>query len=201
MVAGVCHFVFLPFRPEIMLREKTPCKKTKRPNDATRKDEVTKSATRKFEIPTRKDGKKHTKRRIFKTVNLSSFRVALFRLFAWRYFIFSRGLISSFRYFVFCVALFRLFVISSFRVVLFRLFVISSFRLPVLMRSSNCHSLIWFKAEKIYICVCVFRYQLWKKLGMIGRHNILFCQNILYRYCIFQYSFRQIWQQFAHNSQ
>ena len=57
---------------------------------------------------------------------ISSFRVALFRLFV----------ISSFR-----VALFRLFVISSFRVALFRLFVISSFRLPVLMRSSNCHSL------------------------------------------------------------
>ena len=26
-------------------------------------------------------------------------------------------------------------------------------------------------------------------LGMVGRHNIFFCQNILYRNCIFQYIF------------
>ena len=32
-----------------------------------------------------------------------------------------------------------------------------------------------------------FRFQLWKNLGMVDRHNILFCQNILYRYCIFFY--------------
>ena len=30
---------------------------------------------------------------------ISSFRVALFRLFAWRYFVFSRGVLSSFRFF------------------------------------------------------------------------------------------------------
>ena len=28
-----------------------------------------------------------------------------------------------------------------------------------------------------------------KKLGMVSQHNILFCQNILYRNCIFQYIF------------
>ena len=43
-----------------------------------------------------------------------------------------------------------------------------------------------------------------KKLGMVGRHNILFSQSILYRNCIFQFifpHFPQIWQHFAHNSQ
>ena len=43
-----------------------------------------------------------------------------------------------------------------------------------------------------------------KKLGMVGRHNILFCQNILYRNCVFQNIFpifQQIWQHFAQNSQ
>ena len=39
---------------------------------------------------------------------------------------------------------------------------------------------------KKYVC---FRFQLWKKLGMVGRHNILFYKNILYWYCIFQYIF------------
>ena len=47
---------------------------------------------------------------------------------------------------------------------------------------------------------CVFQVSALKKIGMIGRHNILFCQNILYRNCIFQYIFpifQQIWQHFA----
>ena len=61
-VAGLCHFVFSSFRPEITPRkkrkdEKTPREKTKRRNNATRKDEITKPATRKVEIPTRKDEK------------------------------------------------------------------------------------------------------------------------------------------------
>ena len=30
--------------------------------------------------------------------------------------------------------------------------------------------------NKLYVC---FRFQLWKKVGMVGRHNILFCQNII----------------------
>ena len=41
--------------------------------------------------------------------------MAFFRLFAWRYFVFSRGVISSFRYFVFSRGVF-----SFFRVALFR---------------------------------------------------------------------------------
>ena len=53
-----------------------------------------------------------------------------------RLFVISRGVISSFRYFVFSRG-----VISSFRYFVFSRGVISSFRLPVLMRSSNCHSL------------------------------------------------------------
>ena len=39
------------------------------------------------------------------------------------------------------------------------------------------------------ITVCVFQGSALKKLGMVGRHNILFCQNILYRNCIFRYIF------------
>ena len=35
--------------------------------------------------------------------------------------------------------------------------------------------------------ICVFQVSALKKLGMVGRHDILFCQNILYRNCIFQY--------------
>ena len=37
--------------------------------------------------------------------------------------------------------------------------------------------------------ICVFQRSALKKPGMVGRHNILFCQNILYRNCIFQYIF------------
>ena len=52
--------------------------------------------------------------------------------------------------------------------------------------------------------ICVFQVSALKKLGMVGRHNILFDQNIFYRNCIFQYifpHFQQIWQHFAHSSQ
>ena len=83
MVAGLCHFVFSSFRPEITPCEKTkrrhakrrkdeitPCEKTKRRNNATRKDEITKPATRKVEIPTRKDEKTPREKTPFKTVNL-----------------------------------------------------------------------------------------------------------------------------------
>ena len=37
--------------------------------------------------------------------------------------------------------------------------------------------------------ICVFQVSALKKLGMVGRHNILFCQNILRTKCIFQYIF------------
>ena len=34
------------------------------------------------------------------------------------------------------------------------------------------------------MCVCVFQVSGWKKLGMVGRNNILFCQNsLLSRWC------------------
>ena len=33
--------------------------------------------------------------------------------------------------------------------------------------------------------MCVFQVSALKKLGMVGRHTVLFCQNILYRNCIF----------------
>ena len=49
------------------------------------------------------------------------------------------------------------------------------------------HTLKGFLMPKnIYMCVSGFSSE---KLGMVGRHNILFCENILYRNCIFQYSF------------
>ena len=37
--------------------------------------------------------------------------------------------------------------------------------------------------------MCVFEVSPLKKLGIVGRHNILFYKNILYRYCIFHYIF------------
>ena len=110
-------------------------------------------------MPTRKDEKTPCEKMPFKTVNLSSFRVALcvfssfrgalirffvfslgvllsfrvasFRLFTWRLFVFSRGVFSRGVISSFCVALVSIFVISSFRVALFRLFVISSFRVAL----------------------------------------------------------------------
>ena len=40
--------------------------------------------------------------------------------------------------------------------------------------------------------ICAFQVSALKKLGMVSRHYILFCQNILYRNYIFQYIFQQI---------
>ena len=93
MVAGLCHFVFSP------------------QNNATRKDEKMKS-------PTRKDDKLtflnsvfscgvfssfRVRISIFREAGfvISSFRMALFRLFAWRYFVISSFHVASFRRFVF----------------------------------------------------------------------------------------------------
>ena len=42
------------------------------------------------------------------------------------------------------------------------------------------------KAKK---CMCVSGFSSVKKLGMVGRHNILFCRTILHGNCIFQYIF------------
>ena len=47
------------------------------------------------------------------------------------------------------------------------------------------------KKKNIYMCVSAL-----KKLGMVGWHNILFCQNILYRNCIFQYIFFPFFSRF-----
>ena len=60
MVAGLCHFVFSPRNKATRNNEKTPREKTKhakRQNNAMGKDEITKPATRKVEIPTQKDEK------------------------------------------------------------------------------------------------------------------------------------------------
>ena len=35
--------------------------------------------------------------------------------------------------------------------------------------------------------ICVFQVSALKKIGMVGRHYILFYRNILYEYCIFYY--------------
>ena len=158
-------------------------------------------------------------RGVFSRSVISPIRVALFRLFAWLLFVFlrgvfSRGVFSRGVILFFRVALFRLFVISSFawscfvfssfRLFVWRYFVFLLFRLFAFLYSCAVRIVTrWFdlRPKKIYMCVCVQVSALKKKLGMIGRHNILFCQNILYRYCIFQYIFQQIWQPFAHNSQ
>ena len=52
--------------------------------------------------------------------------------------------------------------------------------------------------------ICVFQVSALKNLGMVGRHNISFCQNILYRNYMFQYivpHFSANLTTFAHNSQ
>ena len=90
--------------------ERTPSEKTKRRNNATRKDENTKSATRKDDKLTVLNvvflhgvflywnfdfscgGFRYF---VFSRGVISSFRMALFRLFAWRLFVFWRGVISG----------------------------------------------------------------------------------------------------------
>ena len=116
MVAGLCHFVFSSFRPEITPREKTkrrkdatrkdeitPCENTKSRNNATRKDEITKPATRKVEIPTRKDEKTPREKTPFKTCQFVVFSRGSFRLFAWRYFVFSSFRLAFFRPLYTCI--------------------------------------------------------------------------------------------------
>ena len=87
-------------------------RQAKRRNNATRKDEKTKSSTRKDDKLTVLNG-------VFSRGVYSSFRVGIstFRVAG---FVISRGVISSFRLFAW-----RYFVFSSFRVVSFRLFVFS----------------------------------------------------------------------------
>ena len=91
--------------------EKTSCEKTKNAmqKDEKMKCEKTKSDTRKDEISARKDEKRHAKTP-FETLILSSFRVASFRLFAWRLFVF-----SSFRVALLRLVVFSHGVFSSFR--------------------------------------------------------------------------------------
>ena len=47
--------------------------------------------------------------------------------------------------------------------------------------------------------ICVFQVSALKKLGMVGQHNILFCQNIFYRNCIFPYIFPHFPANLTHN--
>ena len=91
-------------KDEITPGEKTKECQAKRRNNATRKDKKTKK-------PTRKDDKLTVLNGVFSRGVFSSFRVAgfiiscfrvvLFRLFAWRYFVFSSFRVASFRLFVF----------------------------------------------------------------------------------------------------
>ena len=108
------------FRPEITPREKTKRRQAKRRNNVTRKDEKTKSSTRKDDELTVLNGV--FSRGVFSSfrVGISTFRVAgfvisSFRVALFRLFVFSHGVISSFRLFAW-----RLFVFSFFRVALFR---------------------------------------------------------------------------------
>ena len=69
--------------------KKTPCEKTKRQNNAMRKEETRNAKRRNFSAKRQKTLCEKTP---FGTLILSSFRVASFPLFAWRYFV-----LSSFR--------------------------------------------------------------------------------------------------------
>ena len=122
---------FVPFRPFVFSprnnatrkNEKTPGKKMKRRNNATRKrrnNETCHTKSRNFNMKKRDAKRRHLKLSICYLFvwPFSSFRVALFRLFAWRSFVFLRGLISSFR-----TALFQ-----SFHFLAWRLFVFFAWR-------------------------------------------------------------------------
>ena len=95
--------------------EKTPREKTKQ-----RKDEITKRRNAKR----RNNENRHQKRRLNDGYKIAFFCMALFRLFVqqFRYFDFSRSVISSFCAALFCLFVFSRGVISSFRMALFRLF-------------------------------------------------------------------------------
>ena len=125
MVAGLCHFVFSPRN-----NERTKRHHTNNRNNGMRKDEIIPREKTKYRNPPHekskfqheKTKKRHAKRRPLKLSicrrfawRFLSFRVALFCLFIWRSFVFSRGIISFFR-----VAFFRLF---AWRLFAWRLFV------------------------------------------------------------------------------
>ena len=110
MVAGLCHFVFSPRNSATRKNEKTKRRHAKR-----RKDEIT--PREKMKSATRKDDKltvlnvvfSHGVFTTFRVAGfvISSFRVALFRLFVFSHGVFSSFRVASFRLFVFRVALFR----------------------------------------------------------------------------------------------
>ena len=111
MVAGLCHFVFSRRKDASRKEEKTPCQKTKRRKNAMRKDEITpcektKPATRKGEILAQRRKNAMRKDAIW-NFNFVVISRGVFRLFAWRLFVFSLGVISSCRLFAW-----RLFVFS-----------------------------------------------------------------------------------------
>ena len=59
------------------------------------------------------------------------------------------------------------------------------------------------RQKNIYIYVCVFQVSALKKVGMVGRHNILFVKIFYIQIAFFNTffpNFPQIWQQFAHDS-
>ena len=106
--------------------EKTKTQKkeiTKRRHAKRRKDEITKRRNAKR----RNNENRHYKRRHYDGYKIAFFCMALFRLFVqqFRYFDFSRSVISSFCAALFCLFFFSRGVISSFRMALFRLFVFS----------------------------------------------------------------------------
>ena len=76
--------------------KKTPCEKTKRQNNAMRKEETRNAKRRNFSA---KREKTLCEKTPFGTLFLSSFRVASFPLFAWRFFVLSSLLMTSCRLF------------------------------------------------------------------------------------------------------
>ena len=110
--------------------EIAPREKTKRRKNATRKDETTKRchAKRRNNDTRCTKMQKFSAKRRKTSCEKTNLKLLVCRLFALR--------LASFRYFVFSRGF-----LSSFHVAFFRLLrgVCSSFRLPVLMRCSVCH--------------------------------------------------------------
>ena len=102
---------------QIMVAEKTPREKTKRRKDKKshakrQKDKITpckktKPATRKEEISARKDEKAPCKK--------NHLKLKVCHLFAWRLFVFSHGVFSSFLVALFRLVVFSHDILSSFR--------------------------------------------------------------------------------------
>ena len=116
-------YAFLSFRREITPREKTKRRHAKRRNNAIRKDEITQ--LEKTKSAARKDDKITVLNGVFSHCFFFLFFVFScwnfdFSCSGFRYFVFSRGVISSFRMALFLFFVFSRDIFSSFSVALLR---------------------------------------------------------------------------------